>query len=91
MLTLKGHERNEDLVEGTLKARPPNIVSQLRSFLVLVPFCRKFIPNYATCVVPMRVFTRKGGSFVWIPAVNESFEKIKKLAQIKCTECTVAL
>lgn len=51
--------------------REPSTNEEVRSFLVLVNYVQKFIPNLATTSEPLRQLTKKGVKFEWN---GESFD-----------------
>ena len=50
-------------VEAIKEARQPETMSEVRSFLGLVNFSSRFIPNLATKAEPLRKLTRKNAPF----------------------------
>lgn len=50
----KGIAPTEEKVKAVLEAREPATVSEMRSFLGLVNFCSRFIPDLATTAEPLR-------------------------------------
>jgi hypothetical protein len=48
----KGIGPTEDKVKAVVDAREPKTVSEVRSFLALVNFCSRFIPDLATIAEP---------------------------------------
>lgn len=67
----------ESKVEAIRSARTPQSVSEVRSFLGLVNFAGRFIPNLSTIAEPLNRLLRKDQSFVWEPEQNEAFDKLK--------------
>lgn len=55
----------------------PTDAAGLRSFLGLVEYYARFIPNFADIVEPMRVLLRKGQLFEWSGEVEASFRMVK--------------
>ncbi|XP_055858712.1 uncharacterized protein LOC129921081 [Episyrphus balteatus] len=51
---------------------------EVRSFLGLVNYVGKFIPNLATTTDPLRFLTKKGQKFVWKTEQQKSFDKLKE-------------
>ncbi|KAG1122096.1 hypothetical protein G6F42_011800 [Rhizopus arrhizus] len=58
-------------------------VSELKSFLGLTGFFRKFTPNYASIAKDLVALTRKGVKFVWGQEQQEAFNLLK---QIQCSQ-----
>ena len=55
----------------------PNDVSQLRSFLGLSNYFRRFFQGYSTLVAPLTHLTRKDVKYIWTEQCQESFEGVK--------------
>ena len=55
----------------------PAGVAQLRSFLGLANYFRKFVTGWAALVAPLQKLTRKDRSFVWSAECSEAFEGVK--------------
>lgn len=51
--------------EATVKAPLPKNVQELRSFLGLINYYRKFIPNLSTILSPLHVLLKKSCPWVW--------------------------
>lgn len=49
----------------------------MRSFLGLVNFCVRFIPDLAILSEPLRILTRQNVKFFWGQKQTESFRKLK--------------
>lgn len=56
----------------------PKNIKQIRAFLGLVGFYRKFIPEYAHKAQPLTKLTRKNEKFVWKEDQEEAFRYFKK-------------
>jgi hypothetical protein len=52
---------------------------QIRSFLELVGYYRRFIPNFSKIVKPMTKLLEKDAKFKWSPQCEEAFLTLKKL------------
>ncbi|KAA0052401.1 pol protein [Cucumis melo var. makuwa] len=56
----------------------PSTVSEIRSFLGLVDYYRRFVEDFSRIASPMTQLTRKGTPFVWSPACDSSFQELKQ-------------
>jgi transposase InsO family protein len=66
-------------VRAIHEAQPPASASGVRSFLGMVTYCAKFIPNFSDITMPLRELTKKNNRFVWGDQQQRAFEKIKEL------------
>ncbi|XP_038876706.1 uncharacterized protein LOC120069092, partial [Benincasa hispida] len=53
-------------------------VSEVRSFLGLAGYYRRFVENLSSMAMPLTQLTRKGASFVWSKACKDSFQDLKQ-------------
>ena len=72
---------NPDKLFNIQQAPIPQTKKQVRSFLGLVGFYSKFIPNYSTVAAPLTDLTKRGcpNKIVWVDALERSFVILKKL------------
>ncbi|KAJ8356711.1 hypothetical protein SKAU_G00195050 [Synaphobranchus kaupii] len=70
---------DKDHIEAVLNAPAPADAAALRSFLGLVSWYSKFLPNYATVVEPMRACIRQDTDYIWTDEAETSFTKVKEL------------
>ena len=68
----------EEKVRAVLEANRPSTPTEVRSFLGMVGFSARFIPNLATVAEPLRAISRKGVPFVWSSEQETSFQELKK-------------
>ena len=66
---------------------PPDNVSSLRSFLGLIQFCSKFLPNLATVTDPLYRLTKKNVQWEWGAEQQATFQSLKDLP---CTDTVLA-
>ena len=83
-LTFMGHVLSSrgvgvatDKVRAVVEAREPESVSEVRSFLGLVNYSGRFIPDLATLSEPLRRLTKKDVEFQWGPEQAAAFQKLK--------------
>ena len=64
---------SEEKMTAIRDAKTPQNSSEIRSFLGLVQYSAKFIPDFATVSEPLRQLTRKNVKFVWGRQQAEAF------------------
>jgi hypothetical protein len=57
----------------------PKSVTQIRSFLGLAAYYRRFIPNFSKIAKPMTQLLENEAKFKWSPQCEEAFLTLKKL------------
>jgi len=60
-----GIHKTQDKIEAVRKAPSPRNVSQLRSFLGLINYYNRFLPNLSTQLAPLHCLLRKGQKWCW--------------------------
>ena len=76
-ISAEGLSTSEAKVRGILEAPAPQNVAQLRSFLGLVNYYGKFLPNLATTLSPLYALLQKQKKWTWGKSQDEAFSKIK--------------
>ncbi|KAL5009600.1 hypothetical protein ScPMuIL_011905 [Solemya velum] len=72
-------EPTQDKIQGIRDFPIPTSKKQVRSFLGMIGFYRKFIPNFAETAASLFDLTSKrSGKIVWGQDQSEAFEKLKK-------------
>ncbi|KAL0537836.1 hypothetical protein IC582_026825 [Cucumis melo] len=56
----------------------PSTVSEVRSFLGLAGYYRRFVENFSRIATPLTQLTRKGAPFAWSKACEDSFQNLKQ-------------
>ena len=76
---------NPEKLFNIQQAPIPQTKKQVRSFLGLVGFYSKFIPNYSTVAAPLTDLTKRGcpNKIVWGDAQERSFVILKKSSEFK--------
>ena len=77
-LSETGVRMTENKVEAIINARQPQNSSEVKSFLGLVNFSARFIPNMASIAEPLRKLTRKSEPFIWGDEQQQSFDNLKE-------------
>ena len=78
LLSQKRIGPTEERVKAVKQFRAPSNAAEVRSFLGLVNFSARFIPNLATVAEPLRRLTRKDVPFKWGQEQQNAFEALKK-------------
>jgi hypothetical protein len=66
-----------DKVEALQYWPRPKYVTEVRGFLGLVGYYRRFINQFATLATPLTDLTKKTPEFRWTPQAQSTFEQIK--------------
>nr|CAB3502823.1 unnamed protein product [Digitaria exilis] len=65
-------------VRDVLNWIPPQNVSEIRSFLGMAGYYRRFIEGFSKIAKPLTSLLEKNAKFVWTPQCQASFEELKK-------------
>ena len=65
-------------VEAVLQWDTPKSATEVRSFLGLAGYYRKFIEGFSKLALPLTKLTGKGKAFIWDAQCEESFIELKK-------------
>ena len=81
-----GHEVSEEgistdpaKVEAVRDWPQPKSATEVRQFVGLASYYRKFLPNFATICKPLHRLTEKNSSFIWNDQCQNAFDTIKHL------------
>jgi hypothetical protein len=66
-------------VKDILEWKPPTTVHQVRSFLGLAGYYRRFIPDFSKLVKTITSLLKNDSKFNWSSKCNEAFEQLKVL------------
>ena len=64
-------------IDAVRNARLPQNAAEVRSFLGLVNYCARFIPNFATIAEPLRKLTRSDAEWAWGNAQQDAFHRLQ--------------
>ncbi|XP_011883681.1 PREDICTED: uncharacterized protein K02A2.6-like [Vollenhovia emeryi] len=76
-----GLRKEADKVEAISKMRRPSDITELRSFLGMIHYYDRFIPNLSSVLQPLNNLLKKGTKFHWSKACERSFQAAKKVFQ----------
>ena len=65
-------------VEAVLKWPQPKNVTEIRSFLGLAGYYRRFVEGFVKIANPMTALTRKKHKYNWTKSCQQSFQELKK-------------
>ncbi|KAD7477567.1 hypothetical protein E3N88_00703 [Mikania micrantha] len=65
-------------VEAVMKWNPPKTPTEVRSFLGLAGYYRKFIQDFSRIATPLTKLTRKEVKYDWGPTQVQAFEELKR-------------
>ena len=68
---------NPERVQAILEWTPPKNVKQVRSFLGLASYYRRFVENFSKIAKPLTDLLHKGVKFEWTEKCQESFQTLK--------------
>ena len=64
-------------IEAVVNCKPPKNMSEVRSFLGLAGYYKKFVEGFSKIAFPLTKLTRKDVKYDWVDACQQSFEKLK--------------
>uniref|UniRef100_A0AC34GG47 Reverse transcriptase domain-containing protein n=1 Tax=Panagrolaimus sp. ES5 TaxID=591445 RepID=A0AC34GG47_9BILA len=73
----RGIELSKDKVAKVQSFEAPKSVHQIRQFIGLASYHRKFIENFASIASPLTALTKKDVPFSWGDAEQKAFERLK--------------
>ena len=73
-----GVEVDESKIEAIKNWPIPLNISQIRSFLGLAGFYRRFVKDFSSIAAPLNDLTKKGVEFVWGAAQDAAFDELKR-------------
>ena len=78
ILSAEGLTPDPDKVEAVIKAPPPEKREQLESFLGLVQYYGRHVPNLSSLTGPSNELRQKDAPFQWSPRRQAAFDSIKR-------------
>nr|ABA96965.2 retrotransposon protein, putative, Ty3-gypsy subclass [Oryza sativa Japonica Group] len=77
VVTPQGIEVDESKIEAIKSWPVPQTITQLRSFLGLAGFYRRFVKDFSIFAAPLNELTKKGVVFHWGKTQEQSFDTLK--------------
>ena len=78
VVSKEGVQCDPEKVECVQNWKVPECVTEVRSFLGLASYYRRFIPQYAQIADPLTRLTEKGRKFTWNDQCQQAFEALKQ-------------
>ena len=66
-------------IEAVLNWEAPKSVFEIRSFLGLAGYYRRFVQDFSRLAAPLTKLTRKGEKFKWTEKCEKAFQRLKTL------------
>ena len=73
-----GIKMEKENTQAILRLEPPNSVKQVRSFLGMINFYRKFISKFSEIATPLTRLTKKDVDFRWTEDCQKAFDILKE-------------
>ena len=83
-ISAKGIQPTTKKIRAILEAPPPTNVSQLKSFLGMLNYYGKFLPNLSTHLASLYTLLQKQSPWSWGKPQEEAFKKTKSLLTSSC-------
>jgi ribonuclease HI len=77
VLTADGVAVDPEKIEAVSEWQQPKNVTDIRSFLGLAGYYRRFIENFSKIAKPMTELLKNNVSFIWSPKCEASFQELK--------------
>ena len=74
----KGVHVSQAKVDSILQCPPPENVAQLQSFLGMVQYHSRFLPNLSTLLQPVTALLQKGQTWAWTKQCEQAFQTVKQ-------------
>ncbi|GFQ98763.1 retrovirus-related Pol polyprotein from transposon 17.6 [Trichonephila clavata] len=77
IISAEGVRTDPDKISAVKNWKSPMDVHQLRSFLGLCTYYRKFVKNFSAIARPLHKLTEAKQKFIWTNECNNAFNKLK--------------
>ena len=77
VILVEGVSVDPKKIEAVVNWKPPKNVSEVRSFLGLAGYYRKFVEGFSKIAAPLTKLTRKDVKYDWVDVCQQSFEELK--------------
>ena len=77
VITSNGLSPNPARIDAVQSLPAPTNIKELRQFLGLTSYYRRFIPAFARVAAPLHALTRKSASFEWTSSCQTAFDQLR--------------
>ncbi|KAL6458845.1 hypothetical protein MHYP_G00323170 [Metynnis hypsauchen] len=77
IVSAQGIATDPEKVQKVQQWPEPTCVSEVRQFVGLAAYYRRFVPDFATIAKPLHELTKKNARFRWTPECQDAFETLK--------------
>ena len=77
-MSVEGSRVDPKKIEAIMNWKPPKNVSEVRSFLGLAGYYRRFVKGFSMIAKPMTALLQKDQPFCWSEMCQTSFDRLKK-------------
>ena len=77
IVSAKGIRVDPVKIEAVVNWKPPGSVTEVRSFLGLAGYYRRFVKGFSVIASPLTKLLKKGVMFEWSDKCQNSFEQLK--------------
>ena len=78
VISKEGIQVDPDKIEVMAGWEPPRNVTEIRSFLRLAGYYRRFVKGFSTIAMPLTHLLRKNMKYEWSAACQKSFDELKQ-------------
>ena len=78
VVSSKGITVDPAKIEAVMRWPQPTTVTEVRSFLGLAGYYRRFVQDFSKISSTLTQLTKKGKPFAWTPVCEQSFQELKK-------------
>ena len=78
VITTEGIQPDPEKVKVVQEYPAPKSVKEVRAFMGLTNYYRKFVKGFAQVASPLHDLTKKGASFLWTEDCQKAFDTLKK-------------
>ena len=79
IISKEGIQVDPKKIEVVVEWKPPRNVTEVRSFLGLASYYRRFVKGFSMITTPMTRLLQKNVMYVWSEKCQRSFDKLKAL------------